>query len=195
MPYRKLTPETLAQARALMADHTLTIVDVTHLSGVSPQTLYKHFPDLKGRPHRGGNPTLPVETLAQACLLMADYALTVAEVAHRAGVAPQTLYDHFPDLRRCPKLTPEELAEMRTLMADHTLTVAEVAHRAGVAPQTLYNYFPDLKGRPRRGRSPKSARNLSATTRQFETRCRGVRRDAARRGSEQIVPQVTSPPA
>ena len=50
MPYRKLPPETLEKARALMADHTLTIEDVVHRAGVSPQTLYKHFPTLKGHP-------------------------------------------------------------------------------------------------------------------------------------------------
>jgi len=154
MPYRKLRPEALEKARALMADRTLTIADVVCRSGVSPQTLYKYFPELKGRPHRGGNAPLPPETLAQAHTLMVDYALTVPEVARRAGVSPQTLYDHFPALRRCPRLTPDELAAMRTLMADHTLTVAEAARRAGVAPQTLYHYFPDLKGRPHRGGSP-----------------------------------------
>ncbi len=40
-----------------MADYTLTVRDVAHRAGVSPQTLYNYFPELKGRPKRGRRAT------------------------------------------------------------------------------------------------------------------------------------------
>ena len=55
------------------------------------------------------------EQLAAARTLMADYTLTVEEVARRSGLSRRTLYKYFPNLKgsrqksRRSKLTPKKL--------------------------------------------------------------------------------------
>jgi transposase-like protein len=101
-----MVPQGLAR-RARIILHLAAGVSITHTArqvGVQRRIvrywgqrfLQHRLPGLADRPRPGRPPAFTARQLATARAMLADPALTVAEVARQLGVAPSTLYYHLP---------------------------------------------------------------------------------------------------